>query len=230
MSARERILGRGSELSEQTISWVQKRIAANGCVFFEPWVERVAEVGLQFTVPPTGAPILEGITPLLTDSIGSYLGSRIAPEPAPDGCWLPAIEIGLRLAAQAQEMGYFGPLGIDAVRYRDSSREIRLRPLQDVNARFTMGRISLGLRRLLNPGEAASWLHVRPSSTTNSSPHSWYDQLVRGLPESVRAIPTSPFLLAERPIAHGTLLVVATNSAELEQAEKVILGARYQRG
>lgn len=230
MSARERILGRGSKPTEQTINWVRKRIAATGCVYLEPWVERIDEVGLQITVPRTGAPILEGITPLLTDSLGSYLGSRIAPEPALDECWSPAVEVGLRLAARVQDMGYFGPIGIDAVRYRDSSREIRLRPLQDVNARFTMGRLSLGLRRLLNPGESASWLHVRPRSTTNSSPHIWYDQLVQKLPDSVRVVPTSPFMLAERPTLHGTLLVAAANSADLEQAENVILGSRYQTG
>ena len=78
MSARERTLGRGSPASPQAVQWVQKQLTQNDAVYFKPWVERIEELGIQFTIPPTGEPVLEGITPLLTDHLGTYRGSRIA--------------------------------------------------------------------------------------------------------------------------------------------------------
>ncbi|OYW15327.1 MAG: hypothetical protein B7Z55_15100, partial [Planctomycetales bacterium 12-60-4] len=48
---------------------------------------------------------------------------------------------------ELQAAGYFGPVGIDAMWYRDANGKLACRPLQDINARWTMGRLALGWRR-----------------------------------------------------------------------------------
>lgn len=161
MSARERILGRGS-MTVADENWVRHRLKQQGVVFFEPWVDRIDEFGVQIDVLAEGEPILIGITPMLVDANGQYAGSwfsyhesRFA---ASRSLWPSTIEVVLCAAKQLQSHGYFGPLGIDAMVYRAADGSTRVRPLQDINARWTMGRLSLGLRRLLDAGEEGCWL------------------------------------------------------------------------
>ncbi|HAJ18443.1 MAG TPA: hypothetical protein DCL95_00005, partial [Rhodospirillaceae bacterium] len=51
MSARERMLGRGTLVATQVRDWAQKRFACQQPLFLEPWVQRTAEAGLQFEIP-----------------------------------------------------------------------------------------------------------------------------------------------------------------------------------
>ena len=212
MSARERILGRGRELTDAHSHWVAKRLRQDGVVVLEPWVEIIREAGIQLTVPQHGAVVLEGITGLLTDEFGTFRGSRFDPAVESDDCWANAISVAMRAAERIQSLGYFGPLGIDATLYRDSSGSERLRPLQDINARFTMGRLSLGLRRLLRPGEAGVWLHERWPIDTPESPRLRFEETVRRHSVRLRFIRTSPFSLCGLPVSHGTFAVVGDRS------------------
>jgi hypothetical protein len=189
-SSRERLLG-GGPLSPRDRTWLETRLRRDGGVAFEPWVEIVEEAGLQWDIPGTGEPQLIGITPLLTDAHGRYRGSVFS-HPTADADWTDGILTSREAARRIQAAGYFGPLGIDACRYRDSDGVLRLRPLMDINARWTMGRLSLGWRRLLAPGQHGLWRHGPPDATLRRPP-----PLVQGQPLYV--IPTSPQLLDGSP-------------------------------
>jgi hypothetical protein len=222
MAARERILSKGHMPDTATLNWVQKRLNSDGVVFLEPWVERIEEVGLQYYIPQKGPPQFEGCTPLLTQPSGQYRGSRFAHDAALDEGWRPAIDVGTRTAKRVQELGYFGPLGVDAVRYRDSAGHERLRPLQDINARWTMGRLALGFRKLLAAGELGSWPHVNWARDPLVPPSRWFDNLQSQLPADVRVVPTTPFAIDNEPTQHGSLVVMAPTSEALEAAERTI--------
>lgn len=191
MSARERILGRG-EPSPQSLRWIASRLRTEGVLFFEPWVERLSEAGLQFEVSAKGKPRFLGLTPLLCDLSGQYRGSRFTWTSDDERTFASAIDTGLRVAERLQAIGYFGPLGIDAMRYRDTEGNEHLRPVQDLNARWTMGRLSLGFRRLLQPGETGVWLHGGD---------------VPMIPGS-RIIPTSPKQVGNQPARHRSAVVI----------------------
>jgi hypothetical protein len=191
--------------------------------FFEPWLHRVAEAGLQFSIPKSGEPVLEGITPMFADASGVYRGSRFHFDPAAEDDWARAVEVGRRAAACAQEVGYFGPLGIDAMMYQTEERQMRIRPLQDVNARFTMGRLALGFRRLLGRGECGTWLHVRWPTDDVSAPRRHFDEMAGRLPDAVRIVRTSPFETDARPVSHGTFAVFTPSKEILAAAEAQIL-------
>ena len=101
------------------MQWVQKQLAENEAVYFEPWVDRIEEVGVQFTIPKEGEPLLEGITPLLTDHVGTYRGSRFrgaSCQLARSDEFAAVLDIVTQAAQRIQQHGYFGPLGIDAMR------------------------------------------------------------------------------------------------------------------
>jgi len=225
MSGRERLLGRGMEVPAATLGWLRKRLQRDGAVLFEPWVERIAEAGLQFEIPPAQSdpPLLVGVTPLLSDAAGGYRGSRIThdtlAEPAE---WSAAVAWGLRAAERARQAGYFGPLGIDAMRYRDAAGGEQLRPLQDFNARYTMGRISLGWRRILPAGWRGSWLHpVASGGPLADRLAGWESRL----PAGVQLIATSPDTAGGLPVQHASVLLLAPTSASLQEAEQVVLGS-----
>jgi hypothetical protein len=172
MSGRERILGNGP-LNEIQRNWIEKRLTNNGVVFFEPWVARAEEVGIQIEVPRTGDPQLIAIVPMLTHKHGEYAGSIFAtPELSRptatfdrDCFSSTTVEIALRAARRIQELGYFGPLGIDCMKYHATGLPVSVRPLQDINARWTMGRLSVGWKRLLKKYDhAGRWYHADLSS------------------------------------------------------------------
>ncbi len=226
MSARERILGKRDTLPDAARNWLGKKLADDGIAFFEPWVERIEEAGLQYMVPVAGEPVFVGLAPLLTDAAGHYRGNRFTSDPAAEARWAPAIETGNRIARAVQALGYFGPLGIDAARYRAADGVERLRPIQDINARYTMGRIALGFQKLLKPGEQGSWLHFIWPDDDPIAPAQWWERTAQLLPAEVRAIRTTPFTVAGHATRHGTVVLIAGTPAQLERAEHVFRQAQ----
>ena len=187
-AGRERLTGSGPQPSDQALNWIRHRLAGGEPLIVEPWLDRIDEAGLQWDVPRSGAPRLIGVTPLLCDAAGRYRGSGFGTDAATLAQWQDAVEVSRRAAARVQQAGYFGPLGIDAMRYRDAEGEVRLRPLQDINARWTMGRIALGWRRIVADGV---WRHGSPGECADASAH--------------RAIiPTSPESVGGEPVRHCT--------------------------
>ncbi|MFO0917579.1 MAG: hypothetical protein U0872_04605 [Planctomycetaceae bacterium] len=201
MSARERILFSGT-LTEAARSWVGKRLAQQGVVFVEPWVERIDEVGVQVQIPQIGSPELLGVTRLVCNEAGQYQGSWFTnPRGKADDFqtrWRPAVEIALHAAERMQQRGYSGPLGIDALRYRLPDGSIRLRPLQDINARWTMGRLSLGWKRFLSAETSGFWRHF-------TSQDSGAGRFAGLIPE--RQIEISPAQIGEQPVEHRSVVV-----------------------
>lgn len=211
MTARERILGRGTAISPQVAGWAARRLKV-GEIVFEPWLERIAEASIQVTIPESAPPVLEGLTPLLCDAAGVYRGNRCTVAAAETAHWQGAIDVALRLAAELQSSGYFGPLGIDAMWYRDRTGTPRLRPLQDLNARYTMGRLALGFRRLLAPDEHASWLQFPLAADRGAA----LEQFRRSLPRGCRMIWTSPRRPAGPPPSRGAALLIAPSADILD--------------
>lgn len=197
MSGRERLLGSGIPQGADR-SWIEKRLNANGIVFFEPWVSKISEVGIQIDIPREGEPHLLEVVPMIADERGQYSGSRL-PSLVTEQThvvlrpsdWGLAIDIALQAARRIQDLGYFGPLGIDAMQYQDENGQLHVRPLQDINARYTMGRLSLGFRKLLQPVEYAEWLHGTAKATSS---------------RLGRRIATSPLTLGGQSMSHNSVL------------------------
>ena len=159
MAGRERLLGSGPIITESALNWARKRFANSAGLVFEPWVDRVSEAGLQWNIPTSGDPELLGITPLFTDASGCYRGSRLSCTASETAAWQPAIEKTLQVALRVQQCGYWGPLGIDAMLYHTADGQVACRPVQDLNARYTMGRFALGWKRFVPTAGDANWLH-----------------------------------------------------------------------
>jgi hypothetical protein len=102
------------------------------------------------------------------------------------------VQVSERVVRELQRMGYFGPVGIDAARYRNQDGTEFARPLQDINARWTMGCLSLGWSRLASSG---TWRHGTPQQ---------FEQAVLKKPQQCLA--TSPETIGDRVVQHRTWL------------------------
>lgn len=234
-AARNRIVGRDPSLTEPHRRWVEKQIASNGCVAVEPWVERIAECGLQFTVSKPGDdssdsnPVtFDGAAEMLTDPNGRYCGSLISHDLPPE--WIePAISHCRNLAIEAARLGYFGPVGFDCMLFKSPvSGNLQVRLCHDVNARHTMGRVALCLRRWLNPGERGLWLHAAESrwrtalETPNSDSVNAND-VNESTIQGVRIVPTSPARVGSQPTQLKTALLISTDRTKLRTVAERIL-------
>lgn len=215
MAGRERVMGQGRTPQDSSVNWVAKRLREGQGVVFEPCVSLTAEAGIQLEVPRTGEPTLLGVTPLYTDGSGGFRGSRFDDDPSIAEEWSCAVEFALRAAEQMQSRGYFGPVGIDAAKYRDSDGTVKLRPFQDINARFTMGRLALGFRRLLPAGHSGVWLHRRWATDDLEAPRGAFEEFVARVPEGVQILRTSPFVVDGQPVGHGTFVVMGESPMRL---------------
>jgi hypothetical protein len=56
-------------------------------------------------------------------------------------------EIFSRLSEELERVNFIGPIGIDAFVYRDASGAKKLKPIVEINPRFTMGRVLVELMR-----------------------------------------------------------------------------------
>lgn len=152
VSARERAVGKRGRISESALGWARKQLVAWSLVF-EPWVEPRQDFSMHFLIKPDGSVDDLGHCRLVGDPGGIYRGNLLDPgyELAPG-----AKAVGLEVARQVAAKGYWGPLGIDA--FEGGSG---LRPLVEINARHSFGRMTLALRQWAPPDWCLLWWHPR---------------------------------------------------------------------
>lgn len=144
----------------------------------EPWLDKVFDYSLQITAH-ADKPAIHGQARFLTTPAGQYQGAllggfttALSPETKrflnDDGRDpLRMQKHFARLAAfvskRAGELGYTGPVGIDALVYRDSEGRLRLRPIVEANCRYNMGRIVVDMEKKLNLPGVGMWriFHLR---------------------------------------------------------------------
>ncbi|MBL9138099.1 MAG: DUF455 family protein [Verrucomicrobiales bacterium] len=148
--------------------WIQAATATGHPVIVEPWMERVTDFSVQFEMSEAGLR-LQGFTGLLNDLRGQFLANWAAPdfarrppapvaeifhEPADIGRRLTELYEALRglLEVRLQSLGFLGPVGIDAFVYRTPEGRCRLKPVVEINPRYTMGRLTLELMKRVYPG------------------------------------------------------------------------------
>lgn len=111
-------------------------------------------------------------------------------------------------------MGYNGPIGVDSMVYYGPDDGPELRSVQDVNGRFTMGRIALEWFRKFAESNRPAWLLIPPDWLSNS-----------GNLASLRnptGRQTSPSAINDQPVRRVGVLV--DDQAEWQQLLSTNLG------
>jgi len=144
---------------------VERVLEKQGEVLVEPWLQRVLDFSVQYEMEDAGLRRL-GILQLENDCRGQFQACVCSPK----FCQGLSSELARFLMEEAlpvyeeesqvvrlieerlQQAGYRGAVGVDAFVYRDSGEQLQLRKVCEVNPRYTMGRLTLELRKRVAQG------------------------------------------------------------------------------
>ena len=243
-AGRNRLLVTGSELNYQQHGWLVKQLDQGG-VYLEPWTQPITESGLQFYVHSPNATSdsnrrgdvgqidFIGATQLVNDEVGRYSGSMIEAGENREAECAPSIEYGFQVCRAAQSAGYFGPVGIDSFRFRNPQGGVSTRLCNDVNARFTMGRVALSLRQKLQEKHSGLWCQLpvgqqlnRPKTNNSAS----LQELIATMQNVLTAQGendvfierTSPLLISDRCVRTVTVMLSGPNSTQLLKSHALL--------
>jgi hypothetical protein len=156
------------ELLENQRRWLANALHDGRKLVVEPWLERLTDFSAQLEMTAGGLKLC-GYTILFNDAKGQYQGNlaeshyhtriptRIVSrflEPPDISRRLLALyaQIFVLLEAELRAADFLGPLGIDAFVYRDAAGTPRLKPIVEINPRYTMGRVTVELMRQVCQG------------------------------------------------------------------------------
>ncbi len=152
-AGRDRAHGTGSSVDGELRRRLARMFERIGALVFEPWLDRIADLGVCGEIAADGEIAIAEPHRLLSDPRGGFLGIELAP-PVDRAIAGPLHDIARAAAAKlTAQTGYRGPFAIDAFMYRDKGAH-HLHPLCELNARHTFGWIAralgrrLGIRRL----------------------------------------------------------------------------------
>ncbi len=161
--------------------WIEGTLKNQGSIVIEPYHERLVDISVQFEILPNSKTKNYGITRILCTSQGRYVGNMVGGFLNLKYSKHPFVLCGkqenffeernfeiqkkykyimetLRLASVfvSQKLiseNYIGPVGIDAFVYWDSIKnKIVLRPIVEINPRYTMGRLALQFSKYVKKG------------------------------------------------------------------------------
>lgn len=159
MSGRERLIGRGDLIDDKTVNWIERRLQRDRVLSFEPFVTSLDEVSTHWDIPadPSLEITFRGLTGVLCGHLGNVVRTESGHFPR---LREDIVNTGRSAAEEVRRCGYSGPLGIDGMIYSGRDGLPVARPIQDINARWTMGRVALKLHGRLRPAGDMHWLHV----------------------------------------------------------------------
>ena len=180
-SGRGQIHCRGGQVRAEQCGRLENILRQQGQVVVEPWLDKVVDLSLHFDVGVEGAAAVAGWTRFLTDGRGQYRGAFVGSLTAGldeqvkrflygdgrDARRLARLggQLAEWLAEPLRAAGYQGPVGVDAMVYRDGDR-LRLKPIVEINPRTTMGRVALKLQQAVNSARTALWLVISRREVT----------------------------------------------------------------
>ena len=148
--------------------WLAHALGEGRQLVIEPWLERELDFSVQLEMGADGLALC-GYTGLVNDRKGQFLANWA--EADYPGCLPTRIAAAfpdqpdiLRqfqrlfagifslLETELRHVGFVGPVGIDAFVYRTQQGHCRLKPVVEINPRYTMGRLTVELMKHTMPG------------------------------------------------------------------------------
>ena len=155
------------DLTPSQLRWIRSALEQGKELVVEPWLERLMDFSVQLEMTERSLQLC-GFTGLINDHRGQFIANWAEPNherhlPGPvarqfassrTAFELEGFYDRLREALERllESTGFRGPLGIDAFVYRDFEGVTRVKPVVEMNPRYTMGRLTLELMRFTVPG------------------------------------------------------------------------------
>lgn len=217
----------GESLGEGPVGiWLERVLREQGAVVVEPWLDRVYDFSVQWECRE-GRLRLLGYPRLINNARGQFRGivtngfsHGLEPELVQFLMQRPAGRPRIyrwyeerllpELESELAAVGFCGPLGIDALVYRAPDGGFRLKPVVELNPRYTMGRVALELGKR-NAATSIGFFQVLTRSQVRKKGLSGFPEYVRSL------INLHPVVLSEEAkprIVSGSLALTDPESAQ----------------
>jgi len=178
VSGRERIMGEVGQLHPRHNRWLEKRFKEGWSLVFEPLVDDLHEYSVQYVLQPPreGEPRSSriqfvGSCELFADRGGVFRGHKVVP-----GFSAPKeiLEVTQCAVEKIAETSYFGPVGFDTFTGSLGTESV-LRPITEINTRYTFGYMALALSDIVPKGWSYLWWHpsfkrAKQLQSENNSP------------------------------------------------------------
>jgi len=160
------------DLTPNCLGWIRNTIEAQGQILVEPLLDKICDLSMQIEVSADGVsllPVRRFLVGAQHEYLGTLLGSKFPgftsdQQRFQSECRKEWNQLARDLGEMLRTHGYQGPAGLDALLWKTPAGELRLKPLVELNPRWTMGRVALALERWVRPGETAAWLFLPPSA------------------------------------------------------------------
>ena len=160
-------------VSDAQRRWMDHALQDGRLLVIEPWLERALDFSVQLEMGPHGLQLC-GCTGLINDLRGQFQANtadahhpRRLPAPVLALLREPAglaprlqrlyADLCARLEAELRRAGHAGPVSLDAFIYRTPSGPCRLKPVVEINPRYTMGRLTVELMKQTSPGSSGTF-------------------------------------------------------------------------
>ena len=156
------------ELIEAHRRWMINSFEKGQTLVIEPWLAREMDFSAQLEMTTDGLKLC-GYTGLFNDRKGQFQANSAAPNHARQipttvtSLFAAPADLVARLhglyakvfavlETELRAAEFSGPLGIDAFVYRTSQGDCRVKPVVEINPRYTMGRVTVELMKQVAPG------------------------------------------------------------------------------
>lgn len=145
-----------SLLSQKLLGFCRKEWKQNRPILGEPWLDRLGDFSTQWFIHSNQCIEWVGGTRFEVDAHGVYQGTLVGSEnqlfPFLEPFLQEHRQFALKALTEMAAMGFFGPIGIDALLYRDPKTDsVSLFPLVEINGRETMSLVALRLQQRIAP-------------------------------------------------------------------------------
>ena len=114
-------------------------VLKNFPLIMEPWVKRKIDFSTHWTITESGAIEYLGLTKIKNTPRGIFRACEVGEELVPSEFAEAQKEQAIEALKLIASMGYFGPVGIDAMVWGDD----QLQAIVEINARMTMARVAI---------------------------------------------------------------------------------------
>ena len=154
--------------------FLDQAITHHGAIIVEPERERICDFSAHYDLHTSGARF-RGFCVMENTPSGQFIAAHsahkwtsllpegVAPFLYQQPSFTSLFNERIPEALASLLPDYQGPVGIDAMVYRNSDGSLTLTPIVEVNVRHTMGRLALNLHRQLNKKNIS--LHILPKSS-----------------------------------------------------------------
>lgn len=143
-AGRDRAHGKGDVADGEVRVHIGRMLERQGAVTFEPWLDRMIDLGVCVQLREDGSMHVDRPHTLLSDSRGNFLGIDIVEPALTEAEHAELARVVHAAGARLHALEYSGAFTLDAFVYRDRGMR-KLHPLCELNARHTFGHVARAL-------------------------------------------------------------------------------------